>query len=116
MIPDVTRARWKDTGTAEAGARLSRRYLTRAAAILLGGTLSLASCGEPKMNEQSADGWLDSPAVTRVAFHPRREWGGGGAGAAGYDSVDIPVDEGVTLGARFYAAGRGVRFGRHPRR
>ena len=48
--------------------------------------------------------WINSPDVQRVAFHPRKEWGA--AEESGFTSLDIPVAEGVTIGARFYAAGR----------
>lgn len=55
------------------------------------------------MQERAQDAWLDSPDVSRVAFHPRREAPAGVA--AGFETLDIPVGDGVTVGARFYAAG-----------
>ena len=47
--------------------------------------------------------WLDSPEVLAVTFHPRKE-SSAGAGQR-FDVLDIPVDAGITVGARFYAAG-----------
>jgi len=56
------------------------------------------------MTKPAPTDWMDSADVQRVAFHPRKEWGA--AEDSGFSSLDIPVAEGVTVGARFYAAGR----------
>jgi fermentation-respiration switch protein FrsA (DUF1100 family) len=70
----------------------------------MAGLLVAAGCTgkEPTMNTDTND-WMNSPDVLRVAFHPRKEQGG--AEESGFRSLDIPVADGVTLGARFYAAG-----------
>ncbi len=58
---------------------------------------------ETSMTEHAQDAWLDSPDVLRVAFHPRKE--GPSRGTAGFEVLDIPVGDGITVGARFYPAG-----------
>jgi len=55
------------------------------------------------MPKQPQPNWFDSPEVLGVAFHPRREWSSGNE--AGFETLDIPVGDGVSVGARFYAAG-----------
>ncbi|MFC1453476.1 alpha/beta hydrolase [Verrucomicrobiota bacterium] len=55
------------------------------------------------MPKQTEAAWFDSPDVLAVTFHPRREWDTGDA--QGFEILDIPVADGVTVGARFYAAG-----------
>ena len=47
---------------------------------------------------------LDHPQVTKVLFYPRRE--GKGETPDGCLDFDIPVDKGVTIGARFHPAGK----------
>ena len=75
---------------------------------LLGSLLGLlvaAGCiGDEQMTKPDITEWLNSSDVQRVAFHPRKEWGT--ADESGFTSLDIPVAEGVTIGARFYATGR----------
>ncbi len=48
--------------------------------------------------------WLDGPEILSVVFHPRREWE---QAADGFTNLAIPVDDGVTVGGRFYEAGEG---------
>jgi len=67
------------------------------------GLLIAAGCnGEETMMKPDTTDWMNSPDVLRVAFHPRKEQGV--AEESGFKALDIPVAEGVTLGARFYAA------------
>ena len=56
------------------------------------------------MTKPDRTDWMNSPDVLRVAFHPRKEWGA--ADESGFRFLNIPVAESVTIGARFYAAGR----------
>jgi hypothetical protein len=56
------------------------------------------------MPHQDSLGWFDSSEVLGVIFHLRKE--SGSRTAERYKSLDIPVADGVTVGARFYEAGR----------
>ncbi len=47
---------------------------------------------------------FDSPAVFAVIFHPRPE-GTGTVLAGGFENLTVPVENGVTIGGRFYRAG-----------
>lgn len=55
------------------------------------------------MSASQLPDWLDDPAVRRVIFHPRPEPPSRGRGS--FESLDIPVGETVTIGARLYTAG-----------
>jgi pimeloyl-ACP methyl ester carboxylesterase len=57
------------------------------------------------MPKESNTNWLDSAEVLAVAFHPRHESRTTG-GTAGYESLAIPVAPGITVGGRFYRAGK----------
>ncbi len=56
------------------------------------------------MNVPAPEIKLDHPDVTRVLFHPRKE--AKRTTPAGCLDFDIPVDSGVTVGARFHLAGK----------
>ncbi len=45
---------------------------------------------------------FDNPSVLAVVFHPRSE---GAGSAGGFESLTVPVEDGGTLGGRFYSAG-----------
>lgn len=47
---------------------------------------------------------FDHPLITRVLFHPRPEWSPA-VSRAGVESVLIPVEKNVVIGARFYLSG-----------
>lgn len=58
------------------------------------------------MSTDNADyALLDRPDVSSVVFYPRREWIMGTLPANAKDLM-IPVEEGVSVGARFHAAGK----------
>lgn len=48
---------------------------------------------------------FDVPEITRYLFHPRPETPGYGTGTH-YHELSIPVDEGITIGSRFYSCDR----------
>ncbi|MFZ5759457.1 MAG: alpha/beta hydrolase [Thermodesulfobacteriota bacterium] len=56
------------------------------------------------MDDLSLEIKLDHPEVTRLLFHPRRQEKG--QAPAGCCDLDIPVADGITVGARFYLAGK----------
>jgi pimeloyl-ACP methyl ester carboxylesterase len=47
---------------------------------------------------------VDRPEVLHVLFHPRPDWGDQTGGDPDVVDMDIPVAEGVTIGARFHSA------------
>jgi hypothetical protein len=57
------------------------------------------------MPKESNTNWLGSSEVLAVAFHPRRESRTAGS-ADRYESLAIPVAPGITVGGRFYRAGK----------
>ncbi len=78
----------------------------RVAAGVLAGLFLAGGChrDEPvAMDTVASDAWLDHPAVRAVTFHPRRETTR--PAPAGVEALTIPLADGVTLGARFHAAG-----------
>ena len=56
--------------------------------------------GDPSMNHPAFS--YDTPAVLVVVFHPRPE---GAEFSSGFEHLTIPVENSITLGGRFYAAG-----------
>lgn len=67
--------------------------------------VTIDSKGEQMASDLDKYGLFDKPEITRFLFHPRSE--------SGYESDDqryqvlnIPVDEGVNIGGRFYASQR----------
>lgn len=56
------------------------------------------------MDSRPETDWLDSRSVLSVTFHPRREWSTAGNGD--FQTLDIPVETDVTVGGRFYEAGK----------
>lgn len=67
--------------------------------------LPQACKGEQSMSKGTETNWLDRAEVLAVAFHPRREPRMPG-GAAGFESLTIPVAPGITVGGRFYPDGK----------
>lgn len=53
-------------------------------------------------DEKAKVGRLDHPAVSGRLFYPRSSWGRAKPPAL---DLDVPVEQGVTLGARFYPSG-----------
>jgi pimeloyl-ACP methyl ester carboxylesterase len=61
--------------------------------------------GGPGMTEKKPDySIIDQPAILQFLFHPRPDYGEAPANA-GVNNINIPVDDNITIGARFHHSG-----------